>query len=413
MAQSRTLCIGMEVHKDAIAVAYVAQEHGAEGTSLGTLGTRQGDSAPLLRKRQSKATQLIFVYAAGPCGYGLCRSLTQKGYECWVVAPSLMPKKPADRVTTDRRDTVPLARLARSGARTVVSVPTGEEEAIRDLTRAREEAISDGKDAKCRRTAFVLRQDSRYVGRANGNPAHLRWLSAVVGPTPAPPMVLQADVRAVPEHTARLQRLAPALPDQVQSWRWSPVVAALQALRRVQWTVAGTRVAEMGDFTRLEPPRELMKCLGLVPSDSPSAARRRQGAMTTAGNPPARRALGEGAWASRSPATVSRHLQRRLAQQPKMLQAMSGTAQVRLWTRSRRLGAQGKHATVVTGARARELAGGMGAIAAQVPVSASVRRTHRHCTPTSAGFRRASAEAQPRCGVTLDGVPARWTHLFV
>jgi hypothetical protein len=182
------------------------------------------------------------------------------------------------------------------------------------------------------------------------------------------------------------------------------VVEALQALCGVQWTVAVTVVAEIGDLTRCANPRELMPCLGLVPSEYPSAERRRQGARTKAGNTPARRALVEGAWAYRSPATVSRHLQLRLEKQPKRLQAMSWQAQVRLCTRDRRLVGKGKHANVVTVAMARELVGFLWAIAAQVPVSASVRRTHRHCTHNSEGFRRASEEAQPRCGGTLGSV---------
>jgi transposase len=370
MSQSSTLFIGMDVHKDAIAVAYVPQDHGAEVTSLGAIGTRQGDIDQLLRKMQSKAKHLVFVYEAGPCGYWLYRYLRKKGYDCWVVAPSLIPKKSGDRVKTDRRDAVQLARLARSGDLTVVYVPTGEDEAIRDQTRAREDAISDCKDAKFRLKALLLRQDIRYVGRANGNPAHLRWLSAVVCPTPAKHMVFQAYVRAVPEHTARLQRLEQALHDQVQSWRLYPVVEALQALRGVQFTVAVTMVAEIGDLTRFENPRALMQFLGLIPSAYTSAERRRHGSMTKAGNTHARRALVEGAWASRSPTKVSRHLQLRLEKQPKMIQDMSWKAQVRLCTRYRRLVAKGKHAHVVTVAIARELAGCMWAIAIQVPVTA-------------------------------------------
>jgi transposase len=191
MSQSSTLFIGMDVHKDSIAVAYVAQDHGAEVTYLGSIGTRQGAIDHLIRKMQSKAKHLIFVYEAGPCGSWLYRYLTKTGYDCWVVAPSLLPQKPGDRVNTDRRDAVQLARLARSGDLTVVYVPKGEDEAIRDLTRARADAISDLRDAKFRLKAFLLRQDSRYTGRANWGPAHLRWLSEVVCPTPAQQIVFQ------------------------------------------------------------------------------------------------------------------------------------------------------------------------------------------------------------------------------
>jgi hypothetical protein len=136
MSQSSTLVIGLDVHKDSIAGAYVAQDHGAEVTSLGSMGTRQCDIDHLIRKMPSKAKRLVFVYEAGPWGYWLYRYLTKKGYDGWVVAPSLIPKKPGDRVKTDRRDAVQLARLARSGDLTAVYVPQIEDAARRALTRA-------------------------------------------------------------------------------------------------------------------------------------------------------------------------------------------------------------------------------------------------------------------------------------
>jgi transposase len=370
MSQSSTLFIGMDVHKDSIAVAYVAQDHGAEVIYLGSIGTRQCDIDQLIRKMQSKAKHLIFVYEAGPCGYWLYRYLSKKAHDCWVVAPSLIPKKPGDRVKTDRRDAVQLARLARSGDLTTVYVPKVEDEAIRDLTRAREDTISDLKDAKFRLKAFLLRQDIRYVGRANWGPAHLRWLSEVVCPTPAQQIVFQEYVRAVNEHTERLQRLEQELQEQVNAWRLNPVVEALQALRGVQFTVAVTMVAEIGDLTRFDTPRELMKFLGLIPSEYSSGEQHRQGSITKAGNTHARKAVVEGAWAYRYPAKVSRHLQLRLEKQPKMIQDLSWKAQVRLCTRYRRLVSRGKHANVVTVAIARELVGFMWAIAIQVPLTA-------------------------------------------
>jgi transposase len=368
MSPSSTRFVGMDVHKDAIAVAYVAQDHGAEVLYLGAIGTRQGDIDQLIRKMPSKAKHLLFVYEAGPCGYWLSRYLTKKGYDCWVVAPSLIPKKAGDRVTTDRRDAVQLARRARSGDLTAVDGPKVEDEAIRDLSRAREDTLSDLKDAKFRLKAFVLRHDIRYVGRANWNPAHLRWLSEVVCPTPAQHIVFQEYIRAVTEHTERLQRLEQELHDHVKAWRLHPVVEALQALRGVQFTVAVTMVADIGDLSRCDTPRELMKFLGVIPSAYASGERRQQGSMTKAGNTHARRALVEGAWAYRDPATVSRHLQRRLEKQPKIIQDISWKAQVRLCKRYRQLVARGQHANVVTVAIARELAGFMWAIAKEVPV---------------------------------------------
>jgi transposase len=369
MHQSSTLYIGLDVHKESIAVAYIAQEHGAEVTSLGTIGTRQCDIDHLIRQMPSKGKHLIFVYEAGPCGYWLSRDLTQKGHVCWVVAPSLIPKKAGDRVTTDRRDAMQLARLMRSGDLTPVYVPTVEDEAIRDLTRARADALRDRKSAKFRLKAFLLRQDIRYTGRATWGPAHLRWLSEVVCATPAQQIVFQEYVRAVHEHTERLQRLEQELRDQVKPWRLQPVVEALHAVRGVQFTVAVTLVAELGDLTRFENPRQLMTSLGLIPSEYSSGERRRQGSSTTAGNTHARRALVEGAWADRYPAKVSRHLQLRLETLPKPIQDISWKAQVRLCTRYRRLLARGKHANQGVVAIARELAGFVWAIAKQVPVT--------------------------------------------
>jgi transposase len=349
-------------------VAYVSQEHAAEVIFFGTIGTRQCDLDQLIRKCQSKAKHLVFVYEAGPCGYWLYRYLTKKGYVCWVVAPSLIPKKAGDRVKTDRRDAQQVARLMRSGDLTPVDVPTVEDEAIRDLCRAREDTIRDLKAAKFRLKAFLLRHDIRYTGRATWSPAHLRWLSEVVCPTPAQQIVFQEYVRAVTEHPERLQRLEQELQDQVKSWRLNPVVEALQALRGVQFTVAVTIVAELGDLTRFDNPRPLMSYLGLTPSEYSSGERRRQGTITKAGNTHARRALVEGAWAYRYPAKVSRHLQLRLEELPKPIQDISWKAQIRLCKRYRQLSARGKHANQVVVAIARELIAFMWAIAKEVPL---------------------------------------------
>ena len=203
MSQSNTLDVGMDVHKESIAVAYVAHAHGAEVISLGTIGTRQCDIDTLLRQRRSKRKQLVFVYDAGPCGSWLYRSLMQQGDVCWVVAPACMPTKAGDRVKTDRRDAMHLARLMRAGDLTPVDVPAVDDAAIRDLRRAREETLRDRKAATLRLTAFVLRHAIRSTGRANGRPAHLRWRSEVVCPTPAQHMVFQEDVQTVPAQTAR------------------------------------------------------------------------------------------------------------------------------------------------------------------------------------------------------------------
>jgi transposase len=294
MQQSRTLSVGLDVHKESIAVAYVAQEYGAEVVSRGTIGTRPCDIDKLIRQLQSKSQPRVFVSAAGPCGSWLSRSLTKKGSTCWVVAPSFMPQKTGDRVKTDRRDAMPRARLMRSGDLTPVSVPAVDAEAIRDLSRARAETLRDLQAATWRRTACVRRHALRSPGRAHWSPAHLRWLSAVVCPTPAPQIVWQADVQPVTAQTARLGRLELARHEQVNTWRCAPGVAAPQALRGVPCTVAVTTGAALGALTRCEHPRQLMHERGLTPAASASGARRQQGSMTKTGHPPARRVLVEG-----------------------------------------------------------------------------------------------------------------------
>jgi transposase len=356
----------LEVHKESLAVAYVAEEREAEVVFLGTIGTRQCDIDKLIRKLQAKGKRLHLVYEAGPCGYWLYRYLTKQGLECWVVAPSQIPKKAGDRVKTDRRDAVQLARLLRSGDLTPVYVPAVEDEAIRAVVRAREDARKDLKAAKVRLKAFLLRQDIRYEGRATWGPAQLRWLANVVCPTPAQQLVFQDYVRAVSEQTERLQRVEAELPALGQSWRWAPVVEAIQALRGVQFIAAVTLIAELGDLSRFENPRQLRSYLGLVPSEHTSGERRRQGSITKTGNSPARRVLVEGAWAYRYPAKVSRHLQLRLEKVPKAIQDISWKAQVRLCKRYRRLVARGKQVNQVVVAIAREMAAFVGAVAREL-----------------------------------------------
>ncbi|MGH2609455.1 MAG: IS110 family transposase [Tepidiformaceae bacterium] len=366
---SQTLYVGLDVHKESIAVAYAPEDRGAEVVSLGAIGPRQCDIDKLIRKLQSKGATLVFVYEAGPCGYWLYRYLTRKGLACHVVAPSLIPRKPGDRVKTDRRDALALARLMRSGDLTSIYVPQVEDEAVRDLSRGREDALDDLKRSQRRLKSFLLRHDIRYEGRANWNPAHLRWLAQVVCPTPPQQIVFQEYVRAVTEQQERRQRLEAELHEAAKSWRLYPVVEAIQALRGVELTGAIILLAELGDLTRFDNPRQLMAYLGLTPSEHSSGERRRQGGITKAGNRHARRAVVEGAWAYRYPAKVSRHLQLRLEKVPAEVQAISWKAQVRLCKRYRQLSARGKHVNQVVVAIAREMAAFAWAIARLVPVA--------------------------------------------
>jgi transposase len=295
--------------------------------------------------------------------------LTEKGLDCRVVAPSLIPKKPGDRVKNDRRDAVEIARLLRSGDLTGVYVPSVEDEAIRDVCRARDATRVTLKAAKLRLKAFLLRLGFNYVGRADWNKAHRRYLAQVVCPTQAQQIVFQESLRAVDEQVERLARIEQELLELAPKWRMYPVVEALQALRGVQWIVALTVVAELGDLTRFDNPRQLAAFVGLTPSEHTSGDKRRQGGITKSGNARARRVLIEGAWAYRYPAKISAHIQRRIDTLPKIAQDIGWKAQVRLCKRYRRLIGRGKHANIVTTAIARELLAFMWAIAKEVPIA--------------------------------------------
>jgi transposase len=327
-------------------------------------------STPSYGSSRARARSSYSPTKPAPCGYWLYRYLTRTGLACLVVAPSLIPRKPGDRVKTDKRDAVTLARLARSGDLTPVYVPDVPDEALRDLARAREDALRDLHAARFRLKALLLRNDIRYAGRANWSAEHLRWLARLVLPTPAQQIVFQEYVRTVSERTDLLRRLEIELLEHAKTWRFAPVVDALQALRGVQFTVAITTIAELGDLTRFDSPRQLMSYLGLTPSEYSSGERRRLGGITKAGNGHARRVLIEAAKAYRHRAKVSEPIQARQQQLPKAICDIAWRAQVRLCGRYRRLLARGKHPNTVAAAIARELAAFMWAIAQARPVPA-------------------------------------------
>jgi len=368
MHQPTTLSVGLDVHKDSISVAYALDGSPEPAQFLGPIGTRQCDLDKMIRRLHSKASHLVFAYEAGPCGYVLYRYLTAKGFDCQVVAPSLIPKRPGDRVKNDRRDAVELARLLRSGDLTPVYVPAVEDEAIRDLCRARDATRITLRSAKLRLKSFLLRLGLHYTGRANWSAAHRRYLAKVVCPTPTQQIVFQESILAVDEQVERLNRIEQELLDLAPSWRLYPVVEALQAMRGVQWVVAITVVAELGDLTRFDNPRQLAAFVGLIPSEHSSGTKRRLGAITKTGNSRARRVLIEGAWAYRYPAKVSPHIQARIEGLPKAVQDIGWKAQVRLCKRFRRLSSRGKHSNVVVTAIAREMLAFMWAIAREVPI---------------------------------------------
>jgi transposase len=310
----------------------------------------------VIRKLKAQGAELRFAYEAGPCGYQVYRHLSALGYDCLVAAPSLIPRRPGDRLKNDRRDALTLARLLRAGELTRITVPDPDDEALRDLTRAREDAISVERRAKQRTAAFLLRHGRRYPGKTTWGRGHWRWLTQQVMEHPAQQIVLQEYLDAVRQASDRVQRLTGQIRELVPAWRRAPLVAASQALRGVSLIVAATVAAEVGDLGRFQNPKELMAYLGLVPSEHSSGASVRRGRITKTGNGHARRVLVEAAWAYRLRARLTRPLLKRQEGLPEHLRQLAWKAQLRLCARYRRLLARGKHKNTIVTAIARELA---------------------------------------------------------
>lgn len=362
--------IGLDVHKATIAVALAEAGKRGEVREYGTIDNTPAALKALASKLAKSGSALRFCYEAGPCGYGIQRQLSVAGHECIVVAPSLIPRKPGDRIKTDRRDAANLARLHRAGELTPVWVPDPAHEAVRDLVRARLAAVRALRQARQQLSGFLLRQGQHY-SRPAWTLMHRRWLAGLRFAQAAHHLVLEDCIAAVEAATARRDRLeahiAAALPD----WSLAPVVRALQALRGMALVAAATLVAELGDITRFANPRQLMAYLGLVPSEHSSGGTRRQGGITKAGNGSARRMLIEAAWSYRFPARISRELLLRQETLAKPIRDTAWKAQERLCGRYRKLARAGKAPNVVTTAIARELAGFVWAIARQAQPAAT------------------------------------------
>lgn len=355
--------VGLDVHKISIAVGLADDGRNGDVRSYGTIGGDLESLNKVVRKLQSKGSELRFVYEAGPCGYEIYRFLTKQGFDCTVVAPSKIPQKSGDRIKNDRRDALNLARLHRSGDLTAVYVPTEEDEAMRDLTRGRQDAVKSLRVARQVLLAFLLRHGYRYSGRSYWTKAHKNWIAEIKMPHRAQQIVLQEYVHAVEEQLERVQRMTQQIKELVPQWQLAPMVKALQALRGVSLIVAVTTVAELGDLTRFDSAKQLMAYLGLVPSEHSSGGTIRRGGITKTGNSHVRRALTEAAHTYCHPARESRILLARLDNLPQEVRKIAWKAQVRLCGRFRSLLGRGKNKKTVITAIARELAAFMWAIA--------------------------------------------------
>jgi len=358
--------VGLDVHKETIAIA-VAEAHGGEVRYVGEIANTPEAVEKLVRQLRKNDARLSFCYEAGPCGYGLQRQLTDLGWECMVVAPSLIPKKAGDRVKTDRRDSLSLARLHRAGELTAVCVPDGPQEALRDLTRAREDLKHLQRQAKQRLLAFLLRHGKRYDGKSNWTQAHFRWLETVKFAQPAQQIVMQEYVDTVIACGKRVTGLDRYIEQTAQACRVWPVIEALMALRGVSLLTATTVVAEIGDLKRFANAPQLMAYLGLVPSEYSSGSSTRRGGITKTGNSHVRRVLVEAAWTYRHTARKTAVVQRRAERTPQVIQDIAWSAQKRLCQRYRALEGKGKLKVQVCTAVARELTGFIWAIGHALP----------------------------------------------
>lgn len=351
--------IGLDVHKETIATA-VAFPGRASPDYRGEIANTPKAVRRWLDRlnKEFGGAVLLFCYEAGPCGYGLYRQLIAAGHDCEVVAPSLIPRKAGERVKTDRRDAMKLAAFLRSGELTPVWVPDAEQEAMRDLTRARDDMKGQERKARQQLNAFVLRHGHHWPrGKSRWTKAHYNWLESITFEQPYLQIVLQEYIDAAKAATQRVDDLTEKIHRVLPSWSMAPVVDALVALRGVDVLAATVLLAELGDISRFESPKQLMAYLGLVPSEHSSGGRRCQGAITRTGNGHARRMLVECAWSYRFPARQTMHLKRKAQRASEPAKAIAWRAQKRLCGRYRQLTQAGKNVKLVCVAIARELVG--------------------------------------------------------
>lgn len=354
---NNVLHIGLDVHAQSIAVAVA--EGGSDVRPHGSISSDLHSVDKFLAKvrKAHPDAEIRFCYEAGPTGFVLQRHFARKGIECLVAAPSLIPSRSGDKVKTDKRDAVKLARLLRAGELTGVHVPDAVDEAMRDLCRARTDAVQEQRRQRAQLKAFLLRNGYRYQGKTSWNEKHLNYLRSLTLTHPAQRAVLEDTMSSLMAAERRIGRLEESMEALLTDWHMRPVVEALMGMRGFALIGAMVMVSELGGAWRFEHPRQLMAYLGLVPTESSSGTRRSQGAISKTGNCHARWIMIEASHHYRLTPGIGRQLSKRQEGLHEDVKATAWKAQVRLHKRLRQLLARGKHRNKAQVAVARELTG--------------------------------------------------------
>lgn len=363
----KTRYVGLDVHKNSITIAVADEGRGAPRV-IGEVPSEWNALRKVLGKLGPRSA-VYCCYEAGPTGYGLARTLIDNGWRCDVVAPSLIPKKPGERIKNDRRDGAKLAQNLRSGDLVPVFIPDPETEAVRDLVRARDDAKKTERVARHQLSKFLLRNGKVYAGKTSWTQTHLAWIAKQEFAEPARRHVLEDGLATVRLATFRCEHLTKRLQEVTPGWDGLELMKSLQALRGVGFVTAVTLAAEVCDFRRFATPVDFMGYVGLVPSEYSTGLTRRQGPITKTGNAHVRRALIESAWHYRRQPRMSKALRDRSVDLSPEICAIGWKAQKRLHHRFKRLIARGKASPEAVTAVARELAGFVWAIAQKCPVS--------------------------------------------